>query len=172
MRPVVLAYRKHPDTPHWVHETVEVGRDEHGVWLGMAVGARFRKGTEPWRANPVAGVLCVPHRGWWCLLHNGPEHPIRDYVDICTPPVWDGDRVEMVDLDLDVVRTTDGATRVVDRDEFREHTVRLGYPPAWVEAAERTASEIRDRLAADAPPFGAVATAWRERFLADGGVLT
>lgn len=169
MREVVVAYTKHPGTPHWTHETVELGRDEHGVWLGMAVGARYRKGGEPWRANEVAAVLCVPDDGWWCLLHNGPEHRIRDYVDICTPPVWDGDRVEMVDLDLDVVRTAEGVTEVVDRDEFRDHTVRLGYPPSWVQAAERTAAEVRDLLAAEAPPFGAVAAAWHERFV-DGAV--
>jgi protein associated with RNAse G/E len=169
LRPVLLSYTKHPGRPHWIHETVEIGRDEHGTWLGMAVGSRYRKGPEPWLRNEIAAVLCVPHDGWWCLLHNGDEHRLTDYVDICTPPRWDGDRVTMVDLDLDVVRTSSGHVEIVDRDEFDEHRVALGYPADWVASAEAAAAKVADRLAAEVPPFGATARAWRERFVAVSG---
>lgn len=161
---VLLAFRKHPGTRHWEHRCVRLGEDEHGVWLGMPQGAGYRKGDEPWRANAIAAAICVPHEGWWCLLANGPQHVAPIYIDVATPPVWvSDDRVELVDLDLDVVRLPDGSVEVLDRDEFALHQRLLGYPPSWVSAAERTAAELAAALRAGAEPFGAVADAWRAR---------
>ena len=53
-----------------------------------------------------------------------------------------GDQVEMVDLDLDVVRGFDGSAQILDEDEFAEHQVRYGYPPEVTGHAERAAAAI------------------------------
>ena len=54
-----------------------------------------------------------------------------------------------VDLDLDVVRRTDGTVYVDDEDEFAEHRVSFGYPPEVVELAEESCrwvlGHVRDR---------------------------
>ncbi len=171
VREVIVAFTKHPATPHWLHETIELGRDDDGVWLGMPIGARYRRGREPWIANEVPTVVCVPQDGWWCLFRNGEGHRFSHYVDICTPPVWDGDRVEMVDLDLDVVRTVDGRVSIVDRDEFEEHRVVLDYPEAWVAGAERAADEVATRVREASGAFGPSGTAWLRR-LQDGSRVT
>lgn len=148
---------------------VRLGRDEHGLWLGMAQGSAFQKGDEAPQASPTPMVQLVVDDAWWTLLYNGPAHRYLVYVDVITPPVWVTDaRVEMVDLDLDVVQRSDGRVEVIDRDEFDEHQVTLGYPSAWVEAAERTAVEVADRLEAGAPPFGARMRAWHAFLTGDG----
>ena len=56
---------------------------------------------------------------------------MRVYVDITTPPVWDGTVLRAVDLDLDVVRGNTGRVWVDDEDEFADHRVRFGYPDEW-----------------------------------------
>jgi uncharacterized protein len=142
---VLLAHTKHDGSRHWEHECVRLGTDEHGTWLGMAAGARYRRGAEPWRVNVVPCVLLVPEGRWWSLLHNGhgSGHRYPHYVDICTPAVWEApDRVTTVDLDLDVVEHEDGSVEVVDRDEFEAHRVRYGYPADVVEAAEHAAAWV------------------------------
>jgi predicted RNA-binding protein associated with RNAse of E/G family len=52
------------------------------------------------------------------------------YIDITTVPRWvSGDQVEMVDLDLDVIRRFDGPAEILDEDEFAEHQVRTATRP-------------------------------------------
>ncbi|MFP5252184.1 MAG: DUF402 domain-containing protein [Actinomycetes bacterium] len=165
---VLLAYTKHDGTRHWEHRCVRLGRDEHGTWLGMAAGAPFRRGDEPWRVTDVAGVLLVPDDAWWCLLHNGhgTGHRYPHYVDVCTPATWVGDdTVTMVDLDLDVVEHEDGRVEVVDRDEFDAHRVRYGYPADVVGAAEEAAAWVAAVMRAGREPFATTAGAWRARLL-------
>jgi uncharacterized protein len=94
-------------------------------------------------------VLLVPRdRGMTAMFYTEhPEQTFELYVDITTPPVWDGDLVTAVDLDLDVIRRFDGSWYVDDEDEFAEHQLSYGYPPEVVAAAEsecrRVATEIR-----------------------------
>ena len=57
------------------------------------------------------------------------------YVDITTVPVWSGDTVTAVDLDLDVVRGWTGRVWVDDEDEFAAHRVRYAYPSDLVRLA-------------------------------------
>lgn len=59
----------------------------------------------------------------------------------------------LVDLDLDVVRTWDGAVEVVDEDEFGEHRLVLGYPEPIVKAALRSVVDVREAMTAGTGPF-------------------
>ena len=73
------------------------------------------------------------------------------YVDITTPPQWDGTTLRAVDLDLDVVRGTTGRVWVDDEDEFAEHRIALATPPRWCCTRPRTCDlvhiAVRGRLA-------------------------
>ena len=95
-------------------------------------------------------VLLVPRgRGMTAMFYTEhPEQAFELYVDITTPPVWDGDHVTAVDLDLDVIRRFDGSWYVDDEDEFAEHQVGYGYP----EAGGRCGGGVRAGSRRD--PFG------------------
>jgi len=71
-----------------------------------------------------------------------PEVTLSIYVEITTPPIWDGDTVWMVDLDLDVVRTLDGQVLVVDEDEFGRNQVGYWYPQDMITSARTSCDEI------------------------------
>ena len=94
--------------PHWEYDAVLLGYDEHGDWLGIPGGTHMSRPDAEYVA-PVAQVVLVPppgpddERGWLATFH-APGGPVQVYVDMTTPPAWDGPVLRAVDLDLDVVR--------------------------------------------------------------------
>lgn len=158
----VVQYYKYPRTLHWRHELLRLGEDEHGVWLGGPTGTRVQKGEEEPINYPRAFVQLVTPRAWWTALFNQ-GHRIDVYVDITTAANWPlPDRVEMIDLDLDVIRLRDGTVYVDDEDEFEDHRVRLAYPPRMADSARATAAEVTLALEKWAPPFDGSASRWLE----------
>jgi protein associated with RNAse G/E len=84
------------------------------------------------------------------------------YVDMTTPPVWDGSTIRAVDLDLDVIRGREGVVVVDDEDEFAEHQVELGYPPEIVELAEASRDRVHTAVLAEHPPYDGSHERWLE----------
>jgi protein associated with RNAse G/E len=108
-------------------------------------------------------VVLVPHDDWWLatFYDDDPRRPVDTYVDITTPAEWTEDAVTCVDLDLDVVRRTDGSVFVDDEDEFEEHQHSLGYPSDVIASARASAAAVLRTVDADEIPFNrAVAARW------------
>jgi protein associated with RNAse G/E len=91
------------------------------------------------------------------------DGPVRVYVDITTPPVWDGSVLRAVDLDLDVVRGNTGRVWVDDEDEFADHRIRYRYPDDVVAAAMASCDRVHAAVAAGAAPYDGVAASWLAR---------
>ena len=162
-RPYTLQFFKYPDTLHWRHEGHCLGEDEHGVWLGCRAGDVAQRGTEAVKYISGNQVHLIPRDEWWVLTY-APHHPkATHWIDISTLATFGEDRVTMVDLDLDVVRTPDGRVVIDDEDEFAEHQVTLGYPPELIENAERATREMLAALTEMREPFHEVARTWWER---------
>lgn len=161
-RPVTVQYFKYPDSLHWRHELTYLGQDDYGIWLGAPVGAVVQRGVEPLRTMTRYFVQLIAPGAWWSALFNGPNRQDLDvYVDVATPPTWPSpDRVEMIDLDLDVVRRTNGTVYVDDEDEFEEHRLSLGYPPAMADTARTVAARLVIALESRHPPFDDTAAPW------------
>jgi hypothetical protein len=160
---VLVDYRKWGGAEHWAFEMERLGSDEHGVWLGSRPGARALRGPREAEFNHHF-VMCVPSGQWWTAIFNDDGRRTSIYVDVTTEPVWDGDVVTMIDLDLDVIRLSeDGSVTVEDEDEFDEHQVSLGYTPDVVARARATADALVAALTAEEEPFGSAGWAWLER---------
>jgi uncharacterized protein len=156
---------------HWEFDAVLLGSDEHGDWLGIEAGTLMvRPGAE--YVAPVAQVGLAPapgpdeDRGWLATFHaRGGQ--VQVYVDMTTPPVWDGSTLTAVDLDLDVVRGNSGRVWVDDEDEFAEHRVRFGYPDDVVRLAMSSCDRVREAMLAGAAPYdGVTHLPWLERLAA------
>ncbi|WP_299050256.1 DUF402 domain-containing protein [uncultured Nocardioides sp.] len=154
-------------SPHWTYETVVLGEDEHGLWLGSAVGTRFeRPGASYLQTRPRVHLVGDD----WCLpSFQAPGTPYGVYVDISTPPDLDDGELHAFDLDLDVVRGASGRTWVDDEDEFAAHRVALAYPPLVVAAATEACERVHAAVAARLPPYDGTAAAWLERLAHAGG---
>ena len=160
---VHVRFFKWPDRAHWRYDMFRLGTDEHGVWLGAPEHTVTQRGDEPPNEHPYAFVKLVPRGGWFTAIWNT-EGKYEIYVDISTPPVWDGDTVEMIDLDLDVVRwRTDGSAGILDEDEFLEHQETYGYPQHIIDKARATTASLLLAVEARDEPFGDVGPAWLRR---------
>ena len=174
--PVRAEMTKWGDRPHWHFDGVHLGRDEHGEWLGFPAGTHnHRPGFE--FHSEVDAVTLVPDEGWYAATFQAPGIWCDIYVDITTPPRWDGDVLRAVDLDLDVIRMSDpapgpsrlapqnviagpGELFVDDEDEFAEHQVAYAYPAEVVEAARASCDEVLAAVRAGQAPFDGTADAW------------
>ena len=147
---------------HWCFDTVRLGNDEYGVWLGLPVGWVATKPDAAY--TPIrAAVMVVPTGKPWTAQFLAPPTRPGDpdfsvYVDITTPAVWDGKTVTMVDLDLDVIREADGSVVVDDEDEFALHRVELDYPAGLVALTEQSCAATVAAVTAGREPFGHVGT--------------
>lgn len=162
-RPYTLQFFKHPDIPHWRHETVWLGEDEWGVWLGAAAGAMHQKGSGPARPGSSNQVHLVPRNDWWVFTYRPSHRRATHFIDTSTPATFEAERVTMVDLDLDIARSPDGTVWVEDEDEFVEHQGKYGYSSWLIMSAERATRRMEEALRQLREPFDRVATTWLAR---------
>ena len=149
---------KWPDLPHWVYAGTYLGADTHGDWIGFPQGSRFtRPGADYLAPYDQVGLVPTGDAGWLAAFHAR-GGPVNTYVDIATPPVWDGDVVRSVDLDLDVVSGWTGRVWIDDEDEFAER--RGGYPESIVQHALSTCRLVEGLMKEGAAPFDGTADAW------------
>ena len=159
---VRLVFTKYDGRLHWHARLRRLGEDEHGVWLGAPTGTWWQRGAEP-RVTMAASVTLVPRDAWWVASFNAEPSKYEMYIDLTSVPVWDGDEVTMIDLDLDVVRVRqDGAVLLLDEDEFVEHQALFGYPEAVVRHVRDAAHELLAAVAR-VEPFTAAYRPWLAR---------
>jgi hypothetical protein len=164
---VTFAMTKWRARPHWTFEAVMLGSDVHGDWVGVPAGTRMARTGASYVA-PTDQVCLVPAAGpdvarAWLATFHGQGGPLDVYVDISTPPTWDGDVLRAVDLDLDVLRGPTGRVWVDDEDEFAAHRVAWSYPPEVYELAVASCARVRGLAEAGAPPYDGSAAVWLER---------
>ena len=165
--PVRVVMSKWVDRPHWQFDATYLGADEHGDWLGIPQGTVMSRPGATYVA-PTAQVGLAPPpgpksaRGWLATFHDT-GGPVRVYVDITTPPSWDGPVLRAVDLDLDVICGPTGRVWVDDEDEFADHRVRFGYPEDVIEGALRSGRQVVAAVADGRAPYDGTARAWLER---------
>jgi uncharacterized protein len=161
------------DHPHWEYDATYLGSDAHGDWLGLVAGTAYsRPGhhfTMPYDHVGLVPAALDGQRPWHMAVFytdGGPEwpglggSPVRVYVDMTTPPVWDGPIVRAVDLDLDVVRGFNGTVIVDDDDEFEEHRVRFGYPDEVTDGARASCEAVLAAVRAGAAPYDGSHEPW------------
>jgi uncharacterized protein len=154
--PIRVEMTKWGDRPHWAYAARYLGIDEHGEWLACPVGTHYARPGMAFDAA-FASVVLVPAGGAAHLAaFNTLEAKVGSvYVDITTPPHWDGPTLRAVDLDLDVVRRHDGSVYLDDEDEFAEHPVAYGYPPEVVTLAKESAQAVLAAVRRQEAPYDA-----------------
>lgn len=156
-----VRYTKFDGSLHWHYDAVDLGEDEHGHWISLRPGDAYRRGEEPARHAAHGFIGVIPRSEWWSAEFN--PVPMGDsmmYVNVNTPATWDGTTVEMVDLDLDVVRRPDRSVAVLDEDEFAEHSKAMGYPRRVLDRARSTAAAMSLSLERGREPFGTAGPVW------------
>lgn len=159
---VRVEYTKWDGARHWHFEVELLGADAHGTWFSGRPGIDLQRADEPPVTDVDGFVMLVPAEGDWIAFWNHLDEPAV-YVDVTNSPVMDSDAVRAVDLDLDVIAWRAGGVEIVDRDEFEQHQVALGYPSEVVAGAEKTALWLESRMREGRAPFDATGPAWLDR---------
>jgi uncharacterized protein len=151
---VRVDYRKYDGRPHRGYPALRLGEDEHGVWLGVPGGDFIESARAAGFKYDDPYVLLVPRDAWWTAMFNSPPRRTEVYCDVTTPAVWADDRVQLVDLDLDVRRRrgTD-LVELLDEDEFAEHSELFGYPPDVIKESWAAAHYLLETIRAGSEPF-------------------
>jgi len=169
---MIIQWRKWDGSPHWRHESVYLGADEWGDWVGQPTGWRSERPGREFLA-PGPNVTLIPRQTDFALTVNR-EHPkqMRVYIDLGWDVRWTDDPflATGIDMDLDVVRVEgEQGTWVDDRDEWTEHSVRYGYPAEVMAHLEELTLDLERRVRAQLAPFDdATADAWLDRLEALG----
>jgi len=167
--PVFVETTKWGGRPHWQYTGAYLGVDELGDWVGFPAGTHnHRPGME--FHSEVDTVMLVPRHGAYLPAFHAPGIWCDLYVDIATPAEWggaDGAVLHSVDLDLDVIRLSDGTVKLDDEDEFEHHQIAYGYPAEIIALAEEWTERVYAAVLAGEPPFDGRAEGWLER-LASG----
>ena len=151
MEMVRTLFRKYDGRPHRLLESVKLGEDEHGLWVGSAPGQRGQRADGSWVSIDHHRVRLYPRGQWWSALFNDEPHPTRIYCDVTMPAEFGVDSVTTVDLDLDIRLMRDGTVRVMDEDEFLHHQVEYGYPPQVVATAQATCLWLTNHITTTEP---------------------
>ncbi len=164
--PVHIRFTKWDGGAHWMFDMERLGEDEHGVWLWAPAGTELRRGFDKTIHAERGFVKVITPNRWWTAVWNvGPlkgDRSIEVYVDVITPAVWDRETVHMVDLDLDVIRRSNGLVEIDDEDEFEEHRVLFGYPDHVVDKARTEAARLAIAVEMRTEPFGTLGEQWLE----------
>jgi uncharacterized protein len=143
---------KYDGRPHRQVQSIRLGEDEHGLWVGSVPGGLGRRGDGRWVAIDHHRVRLFPRNAWWSALFNDEPHETEVYCDITTPAEISDNTVTTVDLDLDIRRMRDGTVQVVDEEEFAVHRVKYNYPDRVVDAARSTCAWVAANITT-AEPF-------------------
>lgn len=152
-----MRYRKFDGSAHRDYPARRLAVDSHGTWLGVDAGTASIYHGMP-SVEQIPFVLLVPRESWWTAMFNPPPRTSEIYCDITTPAVWEDDHtVDLIDLDLDVVRRRNtGAVELRDEDEFALHRRNFGYPDELVNHATKAAAWLRTALADEVQPFASL----------------
>jgi len=163
-RRVEYAIEKWGGHPHYRGDLYHVGDDVHGSWLWGPAGRTIDRAGETMFVTEFDVVTLISPDVWWTPTWWLGHPDVALYVNIDTPAVWEDARISVVDLDLDVIRFSDGRVEVVDEDEFALHQQRFGYPPELISAAEAATATALDLVSRNESPFdGDAASRWTHR---------
>ncbi|GAB2588005.1 DUF402 domain-containing protein [Kribbella endophytica] len=162
MEMVRTLFRKYDGRPHRLMESLHLGEDDHGLWVGSRPGDRAQRADGTWINVDHTRVRLFPRGQWWSALFNAAPHPTEIYCDITMPAEFGVETVTAVDLDLDIRRLRDGTVKVMDEDEFAAHQVHYGYPPQVVATAQATCAWVVSNITT-AEPFLTVYKTYLDR---------
>jgi hypothetical protein len=125
-----------------------VEEDASGLWFFTPERTLYRgtTGNES-LSGPVASMIqLIPASAWWFARWQESRLGARVAIDICTPGQRENNTWSYIDLELDLVKFTDGRVVVLDEDEFEEARQRGCISDDEASRALSTAQALKERL--------------------------
>jgi uncharacterized protein len=144
---------KHNGSLHrtWLRGLVLESTDERTVvvtnktWVIEADGRR-------WFTREPAICFFYPEK-WFNIIAMLRKSGIYYYCNLASPSLYDGEALKNIDYDLDVKVYPDGATNILDEDEYALHGELMRYSDDLKIIVERTLQELLGIIQAKQSPF-------------------
>ena len=83
-----------------------------------------------------------------------PNGTLRNYYgNICMPPTFNGNTLDYVDLDIDIVVWPDRSRQILDKEEFAENAHRWSYPDAVLKEVDDGINKLEEMVVNRHFPF-------------------
>ena len=154
-RAIHVCSTKYDGSPHWEFDSWFVLEKGPLLITQEFAGHEYQTWNGPWVTPYHARNYFWADRWYNVMRCDRPKASGLEYwyCNVTTPAQFDGEHVRYVDLDLDVIVPAEGQPRVVDEDEFLEHSRRMGYPPDVIDQARRAVDELLDLARRGEFPF-------------------
>ena len=151
---ILLRATKYDGTAHWIQPFRVVSDD------GTLLVTQYRARTPIFTSrgefrSPYDSLVYFWRDRWYNVFRlSRPGCSLALwYCNVTTPPRFGGGQLNYVDLDLDVRVHPDGASELLDADEFAEHQVKYRYPADVIERARDAADQVLGLARARGFPF-------------------
>ncbi|MBX7054831.1 MAG: DUF402 domain-containing protein [Pyrinomonadaceae bacterium] len=126
----------------------------------------FARDTEhPDLGSIAAGTLSYeffwPGQWYNVFRFHEPDGSLRNfYYNVSMPYSLNGDQLDYIDLDIDLIVWPDGRSQVLDIEEFEQNTRFYNYPADVVSNAERTLRELIQAIESGTQPTDLLLTGY------------
>ncbi len=165
--PVEFQWRKYDDSPHWVHQTFFLGTDEFGYWFGQrSKSYSFRPGLSYTTETDTVMMVSLDGDHVAKFFPDGRDDKLLVYVDLAHDVKWnpESNTVTGIDMDLDVIKTSDRGVWVEDIDEFHDHKVFYNYAEDVIKHVWAKSVTIESELNSQVKAFDGRANNWLKYF--------
>jgi len=92
---------------------------------------------------------------WYNVFRfHEPNDDFRNfYCNINMPPSFEGDTLDYVDLDIDILVSKDSDIQLLDQEEYEENSNFYGYSPEIQNRVAKSISELRNMIRLNQFPF-------------------
>ena len=73
-------------------------------------------------------ICYFPHHEWYNVICMIRKNGVHYYCNMASPTLYDGEALKYIDYDLDLRVFSDGAFKVLDRNEYNYHSKLMHYP--------------------------------------------
>lgn len=95
-----------------------------------------------------------PGRWYNIFRFHEPDGALKAwYCNVAMPASFDGEVLDFIDLDIDLVVWPDMRCEVLDRDDLERNSTKYGYPIDVLEKVEATVEEVRAMIELRSFPF-------------------
>lgn len=124
---VAILSFKHDGSVHreWEESTVLAISHQYVVIANRRTMVTEHNGRTWFTREPAISVFFENH--WFNVIGMLRQDGVHFYCNLSSPYVFDNNKMKYIDYDLDVKVYPDYSQRVLDRDEYARHKVRMGY---------------------------------------------
>lgn len=143
---ITISSYKHDGKHHrsWGKSIVLSASEEKIVVANVKTKVKESNGRIWYTGEPA---ICVfyPHR-WYNIIAMFKKQGTTYYCNVASPIVLDGTVLKYIDYDLDVKLFPDDSTKILDRNEFKQHIIKYKYPEELIEVIQKQVPILEEKM--------------------------